>query len=236
MNRKSVLLGIGVLVLVAGFVSGMVLLVRREPAFYQAMALPEGKERKEQSSAFMTEFVGALDNVLNERPWDCRLTADQINSYFEEDFVRNGIAEKVLPEGIREPRIAIDSDKVRLAFRYGGPPWSTIVSIDLGLWLAPKEPNVIALELQGMRAGALPINAQSLLESIYETARQQNIDPSPWYRHKGNPVTLLRFQADRPSPTIRLQRLELQPGVIVISGCPNDMSPLGAALPGIGQR
>lgn len=234
MNRKSVLFGIGAFLLVAGVISGLVLLARREPTFYQVMVLPEGKERKEQSSACMTEFVRLLNDIVNEQAWDCRLTSDQINSYFEEDFIRSGI--RVLPDSIREPRVAIEPEKIRLAFRYGREPWSTVVSIDIGLWLAPKEPNVIALELQGMHAGALPINAQSLLENIYEAARQYDIDPSPWYRHKGNPVTLLRFQAARPTPTIRFQRLELHDGYMVISGSPNETSPLGAALPTSGER
>jgi hypothetical protein len=39
-----------------------------------------------------------------------------------------------------------------------------------------------------------------------------------WYRHDGNPVALVRFQPDRPNPSVVLQRLELQDGRIVVEG------------------
>src|SRR5207244_1326754 len=101
--------------------------------------------------------------------------------------------------------------------------------IDLRVWLAAKEVNVVALELQALQAGSLPVSAQSLLERIYETARQQNIDVS-YYRHNGNPVALLRFQADQRTPTVQLQRLELQQGLLRISGRSIDPVSLRAML------
>jgi hypothetical protein len=157
-------------------------------------------------------------------------TDKQINSFFDADFGRLCRADKILPEGISAPRVAIEPDKIRLAFRYGTGPWSTVVSIDLRVWLAAKEVNVVALELQALHAGSLPVSAQSLLERIYETARQQNIDVS-YYRHNGNPVALLRFQADQRTPTVQLQRLELQQGLIRISGRSIDPVSLRAMLP-----
>src|SRR5205823_2248232 len=196
-----------------------------------ATALPEGPQRRQLAGEFLAQMAGMIDGVINEQDWTCRLTAEQINAWFAEDFGRDAKTDKVLPAGVREPRVSIDADRIRLAFRYGTEPWAAVVSIDLRLWLAPKEPNVLALELQGMRAGAVPISAQSLLESVYEAARQQNIDPSPWYRHRGNPVTLLRFQADKVTPTIRLKRLELHPGEIFISGGANTNEGVAAANP-----
>src|SRR5207245_9637361 len=101
-----------------------------------------------------------------------------------------------------------EPDKIRLAFRYHAGPWSTVITIDMRVWLANKrEPNVIALELQSLHAGSVPIAAQSLLEQISETARQNGIEVI-WYPYNGNPVALLKFQANQPHPTI--QFLDLQ--------------------------
>src|SRR5262249_15115867 len=103
-----------------------------------------------------------------------------------------------------------------------------IVSIDLHAWLT-REPNVVALEIEGLRAGSLPIGAQSLLESVAEAARPHDIEIS-WFRHNGNPVAVVRFQATKTQPTVRLERLELHQGIIVIGGRSFEVFPLRAML------
>jgi hypothetical protein len=231
MNRKSFLLGLGILLLVTGSVSaGLVLLIRNDPDYYLRCAIPPGEERQRHSREFQSEFASLLTHCLNhyDEQWTDQFTQEQINSYFEEDFVPSGMMETVLPEGVRAPRIAIEPDKIRLAFRYGKGAWSTIISIDIRVWLT-KEPNVVALELKSLHAGALPISAQSLLEQLSETAQQHHIEVT-WYRHRnGNPVALLRFQADRPRPTVQLCRLELRKGLIVIGGQSIEGAPTRAA-------
>src|SRR5262249_10457837 len=215
--RHSLLLGIGVIVLlVGGLAAGLALLVRHEPGFYSRSAVKSGPARKQHSRDFLLEFSNLLNGAFNVNDWQVTFTEVQLNSYFEEDFLTSGLAEKLLPESITAPRVAVETDKLRLAFRYGVPPWSTIISIDLRVWLARKEPNVIALELQGLHAGSLPINAQSLLEQITEIARGSGIEVT-WYRHNGNPVALLRFQSDN-RPAVPLQKLELRHGTITIAG------------------
>jgi hypothetical protein len=219
MSRKSVLVGIGIVLLVVGSVgAALALLVRHEPGFYSRSAVPPGPVRKHHSNAFMSECAHLISSIAShESKWYATFTDAQINSYFEEQFVQSGTDHTFLPEGITAPRIAIEPDKIRLAFRYGHGPWSTIISIDMRAWLAKKEPNVVALELQGLHAGSLPISAQSLLDHITEACDRKNIKVS-WYRHHGNPVALLRFQSDSTRPTVQLSQLELRQGRLVIGG------------------
>jgi hypothetical protein len=228
MSRKSLLLGFVVVVLVGGTGVGVFGLVRHEPDFYLKKAFPPGVERKQRSGKFVEGFFQFCSDVREYQEWNARFEEDCINSYFDEQFVASGLAEKVLPEGITAPRIAIEDDQFRLAFRYRVGPVSTIISIDMRMWLT-KEPNVVALELQGLHAGSLPIAAQSLLEQVSETARQNNIEVT-WYRHRGNPVALLRFQADQDHPTVRLDHLVLHKGVLEIHGRSTESAPLRAML------
>jgi hypothetical protein len=218
MSRKSVFLSLGLLLLITSSVSaGLVFLVRHEPDFYRRCCLPPGPARKQHSRDFQMEFTGFVGAVTSHHEsWGAKFTEEQINSFFEEDFIESGW-EKILPPGITAPRVVIEADKIRLAFRYGSGAWSTIVSLDIRMWLIKKEPNVLALELQGLHAGSLPISPQSLLDRIEEMAHGSHIQVS-WYRHNGNPVALLRFQADRPHPTIELQHLNLEHGAISIEG------------------
>jgi hypothetical protein len=234
MSRKSVLLGIALLALLAGTVSSvLLLLVRHEPDFYYKIGLPPGQERQKHSQEFQFNCVQLINHIRDDRAWQERFTEAQINSYFEEDFVRSGMSESLLPHGISNPRVSFEPNKVRLAFRYGTHPWcSTVVSIDFKVWLAKQETNVVALELQGLHAGSLPVSAQSLLDRISEVVRrdENNAIEITWYRHEGNPVALLRFQANQPRPTVRLDTLQLGQGELIIGGRSVEAAPLRAML------
>jgi hypothetical protein len=219
MRRKSVLMALGILVLLAGAVlTVLALLARQEPQFYLDAGIPPGPARTTQSKTFQTEMAQLFANIHNhELVWRTTFTEAQLNSYFEEDFIRQGVAKVLLPDGVTAPRVVLEKDKVRLAFRYGTPPWSTIISIDFRVWLAPKQYNVVVLELQSMHAGSLPVSAQSLLEQLSEALRKRNIEVT-WYRHNGNPTAVLRFQPDSPRPTVQLRRLEIRDKTFTIVG------------------
>ena len=217
MSRKPLYLAILSILLLAAAATGAVLLVGHEPAFYRRAAVPPGERRKGCSSECVREFVRMLNDALNARSWDAHFTDEQVNSYFKEDFIKEHNAELPLPDGIREPRVSFEADRVRLGFRYGKHAWSTIVSMDLRAWLVGKEPNVVALEFQALHAGGLPIAAQSLLDWVADLAHKKGID-STWYRYNGHPVLLLRFQVNRHNPTFQLQHLEIRPGMLLIAG------------------
>jgi hypothetical protein len=227
MSRRSFYLAIGIfLALTCGGGAVVLVLLRLEPQQYRLAAVPAGAARAEHSREFLNEFcqlISALDDQDARTPpvWYARFTDEQINSYFDEQFVQSGMSEKLLPEGISQPRLVFETDRARLAFRYGSGFWSTVISIDLKVWLAKGEANAVALELEGFHAGALPIAAQSLLERISEVGRQNGIEVD-WYRHDGHPVALLRFQADQPRPTLQLQAVQLEQGAITIKGKSGD--------------
>lgn len=232
MSRKSFLLALAVALLLTGGIGAtLLLLIRQEPETYRRAYVPPGPSRSQRSQEFTQEFSQLLTAVTPnaERDWDIRLTDEQINSYFAEDFKKTRVDERLLPEKISEPRILLEPNKVRLAFRYGSGLWSTIVSIDFGVWLT-EETNVVALELQGLHAGSLPVGAQLFLDSLTEMAEQNGIQVS-WYRSKGNPVALLRFQGQRDT-TVQLQTVQIDQGSIIIRGKPVDSSSArSAALP-----
>jgi hypothetical protein len=235
MSRRSLLLGVAILLLLTGSVAAaLVLLVRHERSFYTRLVPPPGREREKESEACFVKLTNLIVNDLSghgySQRWEERFTQTQINSYFAEDFLRSGVSKEILPEGITDPRVAIEADRIRLGFRYGKPPWSTVVTLDLRVWLAPEEPNVVLVELQGLHAGGLPISAQSLLERVFEVARRQNIEVT-WYRYRGNPTARLRFQSNQPRPSVQLERLSLQDGVLVIGGRSVEPQPLRAMLP-----
>jgi hypothetical protein len=236
MSRKSLFLGVGVaLLLVGGVAAALILLVQHEPSDYRRAALPPGEERVAQSKEFFTRFTQLMNDIQTDESagntdWKAEFTEQQINSFFDEGFVHSGIDEKLLPEGISEPRVALETDKLRLMFRYGSGAWSSVITIELHVWVASGETNVVCMELQKFRAGSLPISAQSLLDRISDALRRNSIDVT-WYRHDGNPVAVLRFSSDPQRSTVQLKNLQLEPGRIFMQGSSSDGSGVSGLLP-----
>lgn len=232
MSRRSLVLAIAILVcLMCGVGAALWVLVRYEPGIYLRAAVPPGEQRHQMSEKCQNELLQLYNSISSseEQEWGHRFTDSEINSYLAEHFVQSHLNEHVLPKGISEPRLVIEPDKIRVAFRYGAGLWSTVVTIDLRVWLVKGEPNVVALKLIGFHAGALPISAQSLLESISKTCQDNGIGVD-WYRDDGAPVALLRFQAEQPHPTLELETIKLESGAIHIEGRTKDPASLRAFL------
>jgi hypothetical protein len=237
MRRKSLILAILiVLVLVCSVSAGLALLVRHDPAWYRDAGLPAGPERSKKSSECLSEFSNLWNIVQTQvnpsRPgdrlsWLAEFTDEQINSFLAEDFLATGWDQKMLPEGISEPRVVFQGNHGRLGFRYGTGRWSTIITIDFSIWVAADEPNVVCVEFHGLHAGALPISAQSLLQHVSEAARRYDkakIEVS-WYRHDGHPVAVLHFESSQPHPTVQLQHVLLEDGKLIVQGSYVDPTP-----------
>jgi hypothetical protein len=217
MSRKSVCIGSGILLLFVGSAAATLLsLLRHEPSFYRRAAVPAGAERQRLSKQFIGDAGTFLSRVKDSDKWRATFSEEQINSFLEEGFVLREVKSLTLPEHITDPRVALEPDRIRLGFRYHLGQLSSVVSIDMRVWLTTNEPNVVALEIQGIRAGALPVSAQTILEWLSEAAERNNVKLS-WYRLKGNPVAILRFQSEQRS-NLLLDFLDLKEGTIDIQG------------------
>src|SRR5437868_2015932 len=148
------LVGVALLALLVG-------LVLREPPAYHRVAVPEPPERHKLSGEFVSA-VSVVDSFIGgkEDRWQETFTSDQMNSYFEEDF--NKVRPFHLPKGVHSPRVQIRPKQFELAFRYGHGFWSSVITVDLNVWLVVKEPNVVAVEVLGVRAGSVPVSVQSV--------------------------------------------------------------------------
>ena len=218
MTRRSFLVALGVFaLLVLAGVASLWILLRYEPRYYGRLLPGTEKERLERSTAFLRESTAFISSVNGEKTWYGRFTDEQVNCYLAEGFIRQGLADKLLPEGISEPRIVFEPERVRLAFRCRRGLLNTVVSVSLRVWLPSNEPNALCLQLESIKAGLLPLSAQWLLEQFADSARQNSIEVN-WYRHEGLPVALLRFQADKAKPTLAMEAIQVEQGTITIQG------------------
>ena len=219
--------------LVVSLVTTLAILLVHVPAFHLRAAEPAGGTRVEVSNEFFLRTGSFLATFTGSKgQWTFTFTQKQFNSFFREDLVRFGDADRFLQLGITDPRVEFDEDKIRLAFRYGEGKWSTILSYDLKAWVSSSEPNVIVVEFLRCRAGALPAPTQQVFQELTELAQQHNIDID-WYRHETHPVAVVHFQVDRARPTAQISSFKVSPGKLTITGVTFD--PLQSPIEGLPQ-
>jgi hypothetical protein len=206
-------------VLLLGVSATLYALLSHEPDAYARAEIPPGPEREAESGEFTEKAFSLVDQIQCEADWHAEFSEQQINSYLAEDFLRAPPFR--LPADISEPRVVLRPGRLTFGFRYGTGELSTVVSLDAKIWLPRREPNLIAVEIEQLRAGAMPLAVKSLRQQIDEEARKLNIDVQ-WYRNDGNPVAILRLQADKREATQILRDLEIREGMIAFKGRTTD--------------
>jgi hypothetical protein len=206
----TMLVGVGLMALAVA--------LKHQPNFYLQCQVEPGDARKFLANQFLTGCAPIITEKKADT-WGCTASEAQLNSFFEEHLPHLGEGESLRKLGISEPVVALESECMRLGFRYGSGWFSTVVSYELKVWLVPKEANTIAVEIVSARAGAVPISSQSILQQLSELARNQNMKVS-LYRHEGHPVAVIGLQAEQdPHPKWLLTMVAIdQSGQLVICG------------------
>ena len=212
MSRRSLIVALGIPSIALGLGGILLLLLGYEPSHYRE-AVIDAEKRPTLSKEFWGAFSESLSVMQsNDRDWNSKFTDEQINA-----VIQAGQADRLLPEGVSDPRVVFEPERMRLAFRYKSGLINTIVSISIKMWLPGSESNVLALQLERINAGLMPFSAPWLLEHISEVARNNGIEVV-WYRHEGYPVALIRFQADLARPTLQFKAVQFEQGSITIHG------------------
>src|SRR6266852_1724969 len=98
MRHKSVTLSLAIIVLLTGGIgSALGVLLRHEPAFYGRAAMPAGLHRTKCSGVFVGELARLFAGISDKRQWDGRFTEEQINSYCQEDLLKEHADDQPLP-------------------------------------------------------------------------------------------------------------------------------------------
>lgn len=233
MRRRSVLYALLIVVLAGVAVVGVLtLLVKQEPVYYAA---DPGDEiaNAQVASEVLTRFGDLMNDVRLKPEWNGSFTASELNAFLRENLQEDGWLARVLPPELHAPRVAINGDRVKVAGRVGDGFWSTVVSAELRVWLVKDEVNTVAVELVGIRAGALPVELQWFrgLDAIAEAVQDRNVDVA-WYRHDGHLVGVFRLYADQPRPPTQLRTVTVADGRVTVAGRSMvDTALLGQASP-----
>lgn len=192
---------------------------RSVPEFY-ARAQRSVPEDASQVSRELEQQVEQLqEDVQRKGGWQAEFTDSQINAWLmlilPEEFP------KLLPRGVEEPRVVIEKDKILLAARYRSSRIDTVVSCEVRIELT-EEPNVLAVRIQNLRAGALPLPVSKFAKGISSEAAKSDIEVL-WDKDSldDSPVALITVPSDHKNyvnaPMI-IESVELSDGKLSMMG------------------
>jgi hypothetical protein len=211
-SRRWIILGLAVLSLIS-VPSAVWFSLTHQPHFYRKTAALPPERRKREAKRFVAQSLQLRNDICNEDRWEAVFTDEEVNSWLAEDLVTH-FADQLPPE-VHEPRIAFEADRVTLAFQLDRGPIRSVV------WVVARvnvpEGNVLALTLEKIRAGVLPIPAEEITDKITRNARSHGLDIE-WMQDGDVPVARIRYTPDPRRNDIVLERLQIRDGQIHLAG------------------
>ena len=190
---------------------------RHEPDFY-VEALQAAPEQQAIAGDAMVKNVLDLHNALqHEGSWDATFTAEQINGWLAIDLPTKFA--DTMPESIKDPRVVIAPDEIRLAFRYVDKKLKAVLSLTVNVQLT-DDPNVIAIRVRKARAGRIPIPLNRFIDQLKLAAQHSDVELR-WVQEEGDPVALVQIPIEHPSyetQELRIEAIELSQGELHIVG------------------
>ncbi len=188
---------------------------RHVPSFYQQALHVPPPQLQEESDRLLENAAALASNVHREGRWQALFTADEINGWLAVDLPKN--FPELQPQGIAEPRVAIQPKCVSLACRYQDGPVEAVLSLDGEVYM--QEPNVLSVRIHKARAGSLPLPLAKVLELISQAAAEANL-PLNWLQAGGDPVAVIHLHPphDEQENAYQLETIELREGELYVAG------------------
>ena len=220
MNRKVrtlLVVGLGLALLVGGGILGLRGALRHEPTFYREALSQKPAEQQAANDELLANATALASNARREGRWSALFTAAQINGWLALDVPQN--FPDLLPKEISDPRVRLSKGKATIACRYHDSSITTVISLNVELYLA--EPNVLALRIQNVRAGAIPIPLAQILDGVTKAAEDAALHLR-WVKSEGDPVALVTLPPtlgrDKHGVCYRLETLDLRDDAIYMAG------------------
>lgn len=218
MSWKKLLAGMAALcVAAAAGAGGLWWALFQSPEFYALTIEHERQadpvQRKAEAKRFVHRTMKLVDDIRNSDEWSQDFTEAEINAWLAEELHRK--FGEWLPPGVTEPRVQIEAEAIHVGFQYDEPgQWSGIVSLRVLPWVS--EPNLLALQIESIRAGLVPIPVDQIIASVAEQARSSGMQVE-WQEHDGYDVALIRLTTERGS-SAQLDGVTLRDGSLHVRG------------------
>lgn len=189
--------------------------VRQPPSFYHQALVGEAAATRRASQEMGGLATALVNQARKPGRWRGLFTTTQINGWLAVDLANH--QRQLLADGVRDPRVAINGDRLQVGFRWHARGIETVGSVELGVSLI--EPNVIACRLYAARAGSLPVPREGVVQEISLLASRAEI-ALYWTQTDGDPVAVITLLSGDPSDDqqIWLEDLQLRDGQVHLAG------------------
>ncbi len=164
----------GTFVLIGGGLVLFVWALMQPPEFYQhAMAVPEDvRTRRSEAEQLVVRTTSLVERIRNsDDGWSEEFTQTEINAWLAEELPRN--FSEWLPQGVSEPRVKLSDETVQIGFKLVQEDWEGVVSLQVRPWVVSQ--NQLALEIESIRAGLIPIPLDGVLDEL-----EQMVETDGW--------------------------------------------------------
>ena len=215
--RYLVILGVLGVVASGVLVGCLYRAAQQAPKFYaQALQAPP-EAQAEAGDELERKLLDLRNDLRSQGRFDVQFTHDQINGWLAADLPEK--FPQLVPRGVSDPRIAFEPDLTRLACMYQDSRISAVVSLDADVYLT-ENPNVVAVRLRQVRAGALPIPLGQFLDQISHHATDAGL-PLQWSEIDGDPLALVTIPPlvdERANTLLHLDAIEVLDGKVRFAG------------------
>lgn len=185
-----------------------------QPFYRQALDLqPDVLERGRRE--LESQATAIYSDSRNAGAWQALFTDEQINGWLATQLVE-GRAGK-LPQGVRDPRVAIGPDTLTLGFATSQGGVETVVSVEAAVFLT--EEGTVAIHLKDVRAGALPLPILQVADELVTACHDLKL-PVEWTQQDGQPIALVDMGNDVSAGKRRfiLDAIQLKQGELFVAG------------------
>lgn len=168
---------------------------RTVPDFYEQAALTMPADVGQASEQLQRQVQELQDQVGRTGSWQATFSDAQINAWLVRALPLT--FPKLLPSGVQEPRVMIENGRLRAAAQYKDRRIETVVSFEVAVELT-DQPNVLAVRINNLRAGALPLPLERFLKGISREAAKSDLEVR-WDETESGPVALVTIPSDHES-------------------------------------
>lgn len=190
---------------------------RHVPDFYARAARSEPSRTQAASRRLRDDFQRLKDDAAQPGAWCAAFSDNEINAWLVEELPRK--LPQLLTSGGREPRIVIEDGKLLAAARFQNRHIDTVISCEVDVELTEK-PNMLAVRVSNLKAGALPLPLSRFLRGISKELGKGGFDVR-WDITDEGPVALLTIPSEDPryarTPVV-VESIEFGDGVLTLAG------------------
>ncbi len=190
---------------------------KKVPEFYAQATKNLPEDTAAENLRLQRDVRQLQEDAAHPGSWDAAFTDRQINAWLIQELPKK--LPQLLAKGVSDPRIVIEEGRLLLAARYLHKRIDTVVSMEIHVELT-EQPNMLAIKVKNLCAGALPIPLDRCLKGITREAAKGDIDIR-WDLTNNGPVALVNVPSKHPKYVVNpvvVESVALTAGRLELAG------------------